>query len=142
MAERRATTEAGYETRDVPPVRVLLVGLGLAVGAGLIGVMLLGLSQLLSAVVDAPPPGPLATIEQVPPAPRLQAAPALELEEMQARDRLILESYGWVDRDAGIARIPIERAMAILAERGWPSPVEGPSAAEASPVAPDERGTR
>ena len=38
--------------------------------------------------------------------------------------RLSLASYGWTDRNAGIAHIPVDRAMAILAERGWPDPVE------------------
>lgn len=31
-----------------------------------------------------------------------------------------LDSYGWVDRDAGIARIPIERAMDLVAKDGGP----------------------
>ena len=36
-----------------------------------------------------------------------------------------LTSFGWVDRDRKIVRIPIERAMGLLTERGlaeWPSP--------------------
>jgi len=32
------------------------------------------------------------------------------------RDREVLESYGWVDREAGIARIPIEQAMRLVVE--------------------------
>jgi hypothetical protein len=32
-----------------------------------------------------------------------------------------LNSYGWVDQQAGIARIPIDRAMALLAQRGLPT---------------------
>jgi hypothetical protein len=32
-----------------------------------------------------------------------------------ARKRRILESYGWVSRPAGIARIPIEEAMKLVA---------------------------
>ena len=32
-----------------------------------------------------------------------------------------LDSYGWVDESAGVARIPIEQAMAILIEEGLPS---------------------
>ena len=34
----------------------------------------------------------------------------------EARRRL--ESAGWVDRDAGVARVPIEDAMEIVARRG------------------------
>jgi hypothetical protein len=36
----------------------------------------------------------------------------------EARRRL--ESAGWVDRDAGVVRIPIEQAMEIVARRGTP----------------------
>ncbi|MDX1540025.1 MAG: hypothetical protein R3349_01350 [Geminicoccaceae bacterium] len=131
---------AGSESSDVRPTWVLLTGLGLAAGAGLIALLLLGFSQFLGEAVEQPPPGPLATMERVPPAPRLQADPALELKELQAEARLILESYGWVDPDAGIARIPIERAMTLLVERGWPNPVEGSPAVAAPPAAPVESG--
>ena len=30
----------------------------------------------------------------------------------------MLESYAWVDKSAGVVRIPIERAIEVLAERG------------------------
>jgi topoisomerase IA-like protein len=32
----------------------------------------------------------------------------------------VLESYGWVDKDKGVVRIPIEEAMRLIAERGLP----------------------
>lgn len=41
--------------------------------------------------------------------------------ELAARERRALEAYGWVDRDAGIAQIPIERAMDLIVDRE-PSP--------------------
>jgi hypothetical protein len=56
---------------------------------------------------------------QPPERPSLLADPG-RLERLRAREEAILGSYGWVDREAGIARIPIEDAMAVLAERGWP----------------------
>ena len=37
---------------------------------------------------------------------------------MQARDRERLNSYAWIDRETGTVRIPIERAMDLVAERG------------------------
>jgi hypothetical protein len=42
------------------------------------------------------------------------------LERLRAREERLLGSYGWVDPDAGIARIPIEDAMHLLAGQGWP----------------------
>jgi hypothetical protein len=53
-------------------------------------------------------------------------APMLEINERgQFRDFLVnqenqLNSYGWVDEKAGVAHIPIERAMELTAQRGLP----------------------
>jgi hypothetical protein len=75
-------------------------------------------------------------------------APMLETNERgQFRDFLMnqedqLNSYGWVDEKAGVARIPIDRAMDLLVQRGVP--VYQQSGAEAKPVAvvaPDGNGT-
>ncbi len=58
-------------------------------------------------------------------------APMLEYDEKgQFRDFLMkqeqeLNSYGWVDEKAGVAHIPIERAMQLVAERGLPVKPEG-----------------
>jgi hypothetical protein len=49
------------------------------------------------------------------PPPRLQANPPAELERLRARDRERLETYGWIDRDEGLVRIPILRAMELVA---------------------------
>jgi hypothetical protein len=56
------------------------------------------------------------------PAPRLQADPARELKKMKAEDLGRLNAYGWVDRKASVAHIPIDRAIEILAEKGLPAP--------------------
>lgn len=68
--------------------------------------------------------GAIATLpaeREIPPAPRLQVAPATELERVRKAEAAVLNSYGWVDRKAGVVRIPVERAMEILAERGLPA---------------------
>lgn len=38
---------------------------------------------------------------------------------LRAKQRQILESWGWIDRSRGVARIPIDRAMNIIANRSW-----------------------
>ena len=53
-----------------------------------------------------------------PPAPRLQTLPAQDLAAVRAEEDRTLTTYGWVDEQAGIVRIPIDEAMKILAERG------------------------
>jgi hypothetical protein len=56
-----------------------------------------------------------------PPAPRLQDNPQQELRELRARQESLLNGYGWVDKEAGVARIPIEDAMKMVVERGLPA---------------------
>jgi hypothetical protein len=51
------------------------------------------------------------------PAPLLQAAPQVERSEYFAEKARLTGSYGWVDRQAGIARIPVEEAMRMMAAR-------------------------
>ena len=62
---------------------------------------------------------PLARAEHsVMPEPHLQPHPLADRATYEARQRATLTQYAWVDRGAGIVRIPIDRAMQILAERG------------------------
>lgn len=64
---------------------------------------------------------PLFQTDQQPPEPRLQADPAAELQRLRTQERETLDSYGWVDKDAGVVRIPIDRAIDLIAERGLPT---------------------
>ena len=52
------------------------------------------------------------------PAPALQTMPLADLEALQAAQRARLEEYGWVDKEKGIVRVPIGRAMQIVAAKG------------------------
>jgi hypothetical protein len=54
----------------------------------------------------------------LPPEPRLEAVPGQQLEELRAKEDQLLDTYGWIDQKAGIVRIPISRAMDILAQKG------------------------
>ncbi|MBW7881311.1 MAG: c-type cytochrome [Caldilineaceae bacterium] len=69
-----------------------------------------------------------------------------ELAARRARELAQLNGYGWVDRTAGVARIPIDRAIALVAEAGLPvgqTPVAAPSPEGVQPAAsePEEQAT-
>jgi hypothetical protein len=65
---------------------------------------------------------PLAAQEnRVPPEPRLQIDPREDLSALRAKEDEILGTYGWVDRNAGVVRIPIDAAMKLVLERGLPA---------------------
>lgn len=61
----------------------------------------------------------LRTWAETGPAPTalLAIPPPVPLAEFRAREERLLQATEWIDRDAGIARIPVERAMALLARR-------------------------
>jgi hypothetical protein len=59
--------------------------------------------------------------DQLPPEPRLQNNPQQELRELKARQYGILEGYGWVNKEAGVAHIPIADAMRAVVQRGLPA---------------------
>lgn len=71
------------------------------------------------------PPLPLmpeARAAHEPPAPRLQADPMIEMDELRAAENAELSSYAWVDEAGGVASIPVDRAMELLVETaGTPS---------------------
>jgi hypothetical protein len=69
-----------------------------------------------------PPASPFTQARPLPAAgkPRLQAAPRMDLEQALAEQNQLLNSYGWVDQKTGVVRIPIDRAMELLLERGLP----------------------
>jgi hypothetical protein len=55
------------------------------------------------------------------PEPRLQRTPGPDLKAFRAQEDKVLDSYGWIDQSKGVVRIPIDRAIAVLAARGLPS---------------------
>lgn len=97
----------------------LIVGLAI----GLVVVIVIALLTVLGltnyfAAQRAPRASILSTDRtQVPPPPRLQSAPSVDLQMLRAQKQTLLESYGWVDRQAGIVHIPIDQAMELLAKR-------------------------
>jgi hypothetical protein len=61
-----------------------------------------------------------AELPKDPPEPRLQVLPAADLQGTLAADQEKLTSYGWVEPSAGVVRIPVERAIELVVERGLP----------------------
>lgn len=51
---------------------------------------------------------------------------AVRGERDRAARRQRLGSYGWVDREAGVVHLPIDRAMELVVKGVRPMPVEGP----------------
>lgn len=114
-----------YEQRDVYLRGVLWTATGLAVTLIVIFIAIRIFESVLASRYDTGASRRLAPNIEVPP-PRLQTNPASDLAELRAAEEAQLSSYGWVDRQAGVIRIPIERAIELTAERGLPARQVGP----------------
>ena len=116
----------GHEGSDVSISAIVKFGVGLAIVAVIILVAMWGLLRSFETGAkkqDRPvPPMVAASLRRTPREPRLEPDPLAPRIAAQAREDAILKSYGWADRGAGIARIPIDRAMELLVERGLPAP--------------------
>lgn len=103
-----------YERSDVSGRFVLRFAVVFVIVATALAALAVGLSRALW-----PEPPPEAALRDAPPmrGPDLQANPAADLAAMRAEAQRRLDSYAWVDRERGVARIPIERAMELLVAR-------------------------
>jgi hypothetical protein len=70
-----------------------------------------------------PSPFPIAVGHEMrlPPEPRLQTAPRDAMEQLRMRQEERLNRYEWVDKSAGVVRIPIAEAMKLTVQRGLPA---------------------
>jgi hypothetical protein len=113
----------GHETSDANIRDLIIFGLGLfcLVIAGLL-VSRAVFHYFVGHQGLGPPASPFENVRILPPEPRLQVSAPKDLKHYKAAQGEILNSYGWVDQNAGVVRIPIERAMDILSQRGLPLP--------------------
>jgi hypothetical protein len=119
---------AGYETTDAPTVPIWIVAAGMVVTVALVIAVVsflfarlhrrdvaaqerTGIERVTKSVADSRPQFP---------EPRLQVAPQVDLAAMRTREDAELHTYGWLDRANGVVRLPIERAMDLVAQRGLP----------------------
>lgn len=103
-----------FEHSDVD-VRLLAA---LAVG---VAVFLLAAPFVLTALYPRSVSAPGVTADvPLPPQPRLQTAPGHDLTGLRQAEDETLTRYGWVDRKAGVVRLPVARAMELVAQRGVP----------------------
>lgn len=111
---------AGHEQDRTPVGAIVKFGLGLGL---LMIATLWGLAALFRAWTTrdtSASPASGIRRELVLPRPRLQASPKRDLDELRQAEDKALNSYGWIDRDAGQVRIPIDRAMELMVQRGLP----------------------
>lgn len=115
---------------------ILMFLIILTVATALVFVIIKGMLWGLAKVETTMTPQTPATLmgageRKLPPEPRLQGAPSMgsaagkdipsqlplvEMAEYKKQIEQKVTGYGWINKDAGIAHIPIERAKELIAE--------------------------
>ncbi len=134
-----------FEERDVNVWAVGKFGIGLALLCVVCLALVLGFFKFFESQTGGARPRATETIgvdaSKLPPLPRLEVTPILDLHAMQAAEDSVLTSYGWIDQSHGVVRIPIDRAIDLLAQRGLAArPQNDPQSAAAGTSVPSESG--
>ena len=115
----------GFERQDVNAWALTKFAIALVLLC--VGAMALLLGVFHYLITAEGPPPPRATEHAVsdaakqPPAPQLDQTPILDLQRERAAEDRILNSYSWVDKQNGTVRIPIDKAIDLLAQKGLPA---------------------
>ncbi|MEE2658155.1 MAG: hypothetical protein VX733_06595 [Candidatus Latescibacterota bacterium] len=117
---------AGHEISDVDAGPLAKVGIAMAL---VVLVAFVGMVVMFKVMAYYQPlfddtPHALSTTRQLPAEPRLQVDPPVQKGDLKAHEDHLLSTYDWVDPNAKIARIPIDRAIAIIAAKGSPDGAE------------------
>lgn len=105
-----------YERKDASVPIIASVACGLILSILVAELALSRYFRALKKESTRPPSTDVALVNQrkAPPPPRLQADPVSDLNEYIEKEKVLLSTYGWVDRQKGIVRVPIQRAMETM----------------------------
>jgi hypothetical protein len=119
--KHEAPPPAGYETTDAAVGPTLRAGVFLLAAMFLVSLIVVPLYWLYARQETEAQPRAANVLKESPPPgvfPRLVEDEPRALAEFRAKEDLLLGSYGWVERDRGIARMPIDEALRVVGARG------------------------
>jgi hypothetical protein len=112
--------EVDYERTDLSLRAIAWVALSIVLLLGVAPLVMIGAFPRARGDVDR-------HLSITPPEPRLQTDPEADLGAYVRKEQHLLSSYGWVDRERGIAHVPIEVAMQRLVRTGIPGFPQAPA---------------
>jgi len=125
--------ETAYDRSDLSARGVVSFLIALAITIVLIHMIAWAFFRYFSHNQLAPPPPSAAIVTPANetgklgdpvlrfPAPVLQPDPTADMNKFRAAEEEQLGTYGWVDKNAGVVHIPIERAIDMVAQQGLPT---------------------
>jgi hypothetical protein len=135
MSEETQHGQEGFERQDLTAQGVFAFLISLAVGGVLVYFVVWGLYDFMDARQRSHQPQQSPLVKQSEadprivspdeitkfPQPRLEQNERVEINDFRLKEEQTLNSYGWVDEKSGTVRIPIERAMQLVSQRGLPT---------------------
>ena len=119
-----ASPNPGHEASDAAPKLIGIIAVSLVLGIA--GVLLTARWLVRAGESPARRATELGSRGNFQHGPEEETEIAQAWADIAAQTQLHLHTYGWVDRRAGIVRIPIDRAMDLLAAQAGHSPGGGP----------------
>jgi len=127
--------EAEFEREDLGAKPIIIFLVALIIGCVVVALLLKGMYSYLDTYETRRQPVQSPLVEQTRtdtrtvepsdvtkfPQPRLETQETVDINAFRLKEAQALNSYGWVDQQAGVVRIPIDRAMELVAERGLPT---------------------
>lgn len=139
MPNGKTPKELGYETADVgwPFILWSLGGLTVLTVIAVFALLaMFSARDKMPAVKEAPAPLATAAERPIPAGPLLQPLPPVDMAEYKTNALTHLNTYGWVDEEAGKVHIPIDHAIDLALERGFPTGIPEAPAEEPAEAAP------
>ena len=125
--------EEGYERADANVRRLYQFGASLAI---LIIVVMWAMVHTYNFFAKheslGPPASPFENQRELPPQPRLQPHPATDLKRYCEMEQQQLSTYGWMDQQTGVVRVPVDRAIDMVLQKGLPARPVNQAAPETS----------
>ena len=109
-----------YEAEDVSGKWLGAIGVFIIIAAIILPFLLWGLYGSFKKIGTSVSEADSRQKFAVPPEPNLQPNPVVNYQKFRRAENEKLNDYGWVNRDKGIVRIPIEEAMRKLVNEGLP----------------------
>ena len=115
----------GHETTDVNVWAVGKFAIGMVVVCVVSIALLFGLLKFFQSREETSVANTVEPTKMFP-QPQLQKTPIPDLKAIRAEEDKLLNGYAWVDQPKGVVRIPVDRAIEVLAQRGLPTRSEMP----------------
>ena len=117
--------ELGYETRDINLRTITIWIAGLFIGGGVTAFITLGVYWLFveQDVKNVSPGTPVVNQRKLPPPgyPRLQQLPKVEIGDFRKEEDDRVLGYAWRDKQKGVVRIPVDKAIDLVLQKGLPA---------------------